>query len=111
MIFQPPASLLPALFREGFSEEIPPSSRDREGDSFQFISPHEVQDWLSDSGLIVEDQMIAAPMTGGYPELVSDITHGRPEELERLLHWELFAGRRRDVLGNGGHALTAARAT
>ncbi len=110
MVSQPPASLLPSLLRQGFSKVIPPASRYREEDTFQFLDPQEIRDWISDAGLSIEDQMVAAPMTGGSPELVADVTHGRQDALERLVEWELFAGRRKELLMQGGHTLTAARA-
>ncbi len=97
------------LLREGW-ERAPQTLPRPTPSTFSFISPEEVVDWLDDLGFEIGDQMVTAPLLGGEPSLVAEISRGRTEILEEILRWEDYAGRRPEFLRWGGHTLTVARA-
>jgi SAM-dependent methyltransferase len=88
-----------------------PSSGGVEGGDFQFLAADAVVRFLNREGFEIRDQMIAAPLTGGDPDLVGSIIAQHRGHLGPLLRWEECAGRFPSILSAGGHTLTAAVAT
>jgi hypothetical protein len=108
LIEEDPATALPRLLGQGFhSTHIRANPRD-DPSQFRFVSPVRISSFLARSGFRIEDQLVAAPFTGGNPELVEGIARGGKNSMERLLRWENYGGRLRTLLDSGGHALTCA---
>jgi SAM-dependent methyltransferase len=103
-----PAETLPELLQDGFQAVPVPSDFGKPGEKFAFFGAKEITDYLEEEGFRVQDQLVAAPLTGGDPDLVRAIASAGPGNLERLLRWENRAGRNASLRTAGGHLLTSA---
>ncbi len=123
-----PRHELPRLLREGWRPVPPPKPAGREGSgdirgiggigslgglggtgpTFRFMARSEVSHLLSREGLNVVDELVAAPLLGGSPELLDTLLRSGGPGLRALLRWEETVGREREFLEAGGHLLTCA---
>jgi hypothetical protein len=108
MIDEDPAAALPRLLGQGFHPVSVRTGSAEDPSQFRFVSPIRIASSLARAGFRVEDQLVAAPFTGGNPELVEGIARGGRGAMEKLLRWENYGGRLRQLLDSGGHALTCA---
>ncbi len=120
-----PRHELPRLLREGWRPVPPSKPAGREGSggsrgiggfggfggpgpTFRFMARSEVSHLLSREGLNVVDELVAAPLLGGRPELLETLLRSGGPGLRALLRWEETVGREREFLEAGGHLLTCA---
>ncbi len=123
-----PRHELPRLLRGGWRPVPPPKPAGREGSggirglggfgglegpggtgpTFRFMARSEVSHLLLREGLDVVDELVAAPLLGGRPELLDTLLRSGGPGLRALLRWEETVGREREFLEAGGHLLTCA---
>jgi hypothetical protein len=108
MIDENPATTLPGLLEQGFHSVSARTNLVDGSSQFRFVSPVRIARSLVRAGFSIQDQLVAAPFTGGNPELVESIVRRGTNSMERLLRWENYGGRLRLLLDSGGHTLTCA---